>query len=124
VAVPSSVRRIPSRNRGTNCTSCSNVIVTCIPAKSEMLGSVPLPDGPAVSVSTALHVAGTLTLLGPLLRIILRVCFLDPILRLLSDPILVRPLFRASTVACSHQLNSQCNEAYRQAFARRCFPLV
>jgi hypothetical protein len=57
VAVPSSVRRIPSRNRGTSHRSYSNVIVTCIQAKSEMSGSVPLPEGPAVSVSTALPVA-------------------------------------------------------------------
>jgi hypothetical protein len=57
VAVPSSVRRIPSRNRGTNRRSCCNVIVTCIPAKYEMSGSVLLPYGPAVSVSTALPVA-------------------------------------------------------------------
>jgi hypothetical protein len=57
VAVASSVRRIPSRNRGTSRRSCSNVIVTCIPAKSEMSSSVPLPEGPAVSVSTALPVA-------------------------------------------------------------------
>jgi hypothetical protein len=62
--------------------------------------------------------------MGPPFYIILSVCFLDPILLLLSDPILVRPLFRASTVARSQQLNIRCNEAYRRAFARRCFPLV
>jgi hypothetical protein len=52
------------------------------------------------------------------------VCCLDPILRLLSDLILVRQVFHASLVARSHQLNSRCNEAYRRAFARRGFPLV
>jgi hypothetical protein len=57
VVVPSNVKRIPSLNRGTNRSNCSSIIVTYIPAKSDMFGSVPLPDGPVVSVSTALPVA-------------------------------------------------------------------
>jgi hypothetical protein len=55
--VPFKVRRIPSRNLGTNRNSCSSVIVTCIPAKSEMLGSVLLLDGPVASVRVCLPFA-------------------------------------------------------------------
>jgi hypothetical protein len=55
-AVPSKVWQILSRNLGTNRNNCSNVIVTCIQAKSGS-GSVPLLDGPAASVKICLPFA-------------------------------------------------------------------
>jgi hypothetical protein len=57
VAIPSKVRRIPSLNRGTSHNNCSSVIVTWIPAKSEMSGTTPLLDSSVASVSTALPFA-------------------------------------------------------------------
>jgi hypothetical protein len=52
--VPFKVRWIPSQDHDTNHNSCSSIIVTCIPAKSEMSGSVPLLDGPAACVRICL----------------------------------------------------------------------
>jgi hypothetical protein len=46
-----------------------------------------------------------LDFLGLKFRILLRIRYLDPVLRLFAGMILLRPLFRASTVARSHQLH-------------------
>jgi hypothetical protein len=53
--------------------------------------------------------SGTLGFLGPPLRVVLCVGFRDLILRLFADSILVRPLFRASTVARRNQLYRRRN---------------
>jgi hypothetical protein len=90
VAVLAKVRRIPSLNLGSSRNNCSSVIVTCIPVKSEMSGSIPLLDGPSASVSTALPFAARWAL-GLHFRILLRVCLLNPVLRLFADTILFCP---------------------------------
>jgi hypothetical protein len=56
-AVPSKLRRISSLNRGTSRNNYSSIIVTWIPAKSEMSGSTLLLDGSMAFVSTALPFA-------------------------------------------------------------------
>jgi hypothetical protein len=103
MAVPANVRRMPSLNRGTNRSNCSRVIVTCMPAKSDVW----FRSAAGWSRGLCKHClarSGMLGFLGPPIHIVLCVGFLDPILRLFTDSILVRPLFRASTVVRRHQL--------------------